>query len=238
MRFFPLANAGIVPIIRRLVGKGVPLYAAVGFMLTGPLINPIVIFSTYMAFGFDARIAWLRMLLGFVIALIVAVLTAWLFQGHQLKHGGIQASPLPVRPLKRPPLGERLDHMFRHAIDEFFDMGKYLIIGAFLAAFVQTYISAQSIFALTNGAFSSVLTMMGLAYVLSLCSEADAFIAASFRNLFSTTSLLAFMVFGPMIDLKNTLMLASAFRLRFVMTLLFLVSFVVMAVMMLVNPWI
>ena len=69
--------------------------------------------------------------------------------------------------------------------------------------------------------------MMGLAYFLSLCSEADAFIGASFRNLFPTTSILAFLVYGPMIDLKNTIMLLSVFRAKFVFILLVLITIIV-----------
>ncbi len=70
---FPGCECGIVPIVRRLLNKGVPTYAAIGFMLTGPLINPLVILSTYIAFGNDLKIAFLRMGLGFIIALTIVV---------------------------------------------------------------------------------------------------------------------------------------------------------------------
>ena len=106
-------------------------------------------------------------------------------------------------------------------------MGKYLIIGAFLAAFVQTYVSTKTLVAIGDGDSSSILVMMGLAFILSLCSEADAFIGASFRAIFSTPSILAFLIFGPMIDLKNTIMLMSVFRLKFVFWLIALVATVV-----------
>ena len=82
---FPACECGIVPIVRRLVSKGVPIHAAMGFMLTGPLINPIVIASTYMAFGSDFKMAGLRMGLGFLVAIIVAFAVSQLFKGNQLK---------------------------------------------------------------------------------------------------------------------------------------------------------
>ncbi|WP_203362970.1 permease [Bacillus sp. REN10] len=216
---FPACECGIVPIVRRLVAKGVPIYAGVGFLLTGPLINPIVIFSTYMAFGNDWEIAGLRMGVGFVAALLIALLVSLIFKGNQLKEERLAASSVE----EKAPFSKQLFSMCTHSIDEFFDMGKYLIIGAFLAAFVQTYVSTQSILQMGNG----VWTMMGLAYFLSLCSEADAFIGASFRQFFPATSILAFLIYGPMIDLKNTFMLLSVFKVRFVAVLIVMITFIV-----------
>lgn len=222
---FPACECGIVPIVRRLIVKGVPIHAAIGFMLTGPLINPVVILSTYMAFGNDLRIASLRMLVGFVIAIGVALLISLFFKGSQFK-SSLQPYSLTI-PSQQTSFFTKLLNMVKHAIDEFFDMGKYLIIGAFLAAFVQTYISTKTLVAIGEGEPSSILVMMGLAFILSLCSEADAFIGASFSAIFSTPSILAFLIFGPMIDLKNTIMLMSVFRLKFVFWLIALVATVV-----------
>ncbi|MBD8520278.1 permease [Lysinibacillus fusiformis] len=222
---FPACECGIVPIVKRVIAKGVPIHAAMGFMLTGPLINPIVILSTYMAFGNDLRIASLRMLVGFVIAIVVAILISLFFKGSQFKSS--------LRPFSFTTTNQqtsfvtKLMNMFKHAIDEFFDVGKYFIIGAFLAAFVQTYVSTKTLIEIGDGVSSSILVMMGLAFILSLCSEADAFIGASFSAVFSTPSILAFLIFGPMIDLKNTILLMSVFRLKFVFSLIALVAIVV-----------
>lgn len=222
---FPACECGIVPIVKRLIAKGVPIHAAMGFMLTGPLINPVVILSTYMAFGNDLRIASLRMLIGFVIAIVVALLISLFFKGSQFKRS-LQPYSLTTTN-QQTSFVTKLMNMFKHAIDEFFDVGKYLIIGAFLAAFVQTYVSTKALVEIGDGVSSSILVMMGLAFILSLCSEADAFIGASFSAVFSTPSILAFLIFGPMIDLKNTIMLMSVFRLKFVFSLIALVATVV-----------
>jgi uncharacterized membrane protein YraQ (UPF0718 family) len=206
-----------------------------GFMLTGPLINPIVIASTYMAFGNDLKIAGLRMVLGFVIAIMVAFAVGLLFKGNQFKasihtvHSHEQA--------KNETFTNRLWSMLTHSIDEFFDMAKYLIMGAFLAAFVQTYLPAKTLLETGNGPVSSLLVMMGLAYVLSLCSEADAFIGASFSSIFPASSILGFLIFGPMIDLKNTFMMLSVFRFKFVMTVLALVASIVFITIMLLQSF-
>ncbi|MCU9612890.1 permease [Caldibacillus lycopersici] len=232
---FPACECGIVPIVRRLVSKGVPIYAAVGFLLTGPLINPIVILSTYMAFGNDFKMAGLRMGVGFIIAFVIAVITSFLFKTNQLKHSVEDFQSIASVTTKKISFSEKIMGMLKHSIDEFFDMGKYLIIGALFAAFIQTYVSAKSLLVFGDGIVGSTGIMMGLAYFLSLCSEADAFIGASFRNLFPSSAILAFLVFGPMIDLKNTIMLISAFKAKFVFVLLFLITSVVFLSTIFIN---
>jgi uncharacterized protein len=220
--FFPACECGIVPIIRRLVSKGVPIYAAVGFMLTGPLINPIVIVSTYMAFGNDLKIAALRMGLGFLIAVFVAFLVSLFFKGTQFNETNALIQPNNLG--KSQPFINKFWSMLTHSIDEFFDMAKFLILGAFLAAVVQTYMPAKALLEAGSGPVSSLFVMMGLAYVLSLCSEADAFIGASFSSIFPTSAILGFLIYGPMIDLKNTLIMLSVFRVKFVLGVLALVT--------------
>ncbi|RXJ04021.1 permease [Anaerobacillus alkaliphilus] len=232
---FPACECGIVPIVRRLVAKGMPIFAGVGFLLTGPLINPIVTFSTYMAFGEDLRMAILRMVLGFIIALVIAFVISLLFKGNQLKKGQELSKEMYV---SKPSLAERFKHMFQHAIDEFFSMGKYLVLGALLAAFVQTFISTKAMLGLGDGIVAATFVMMGLAYLLSLCSEADAFIAASFKHLFPQTSLLAFLIYGPMLDLKNTIMMMSIFKFRFVIVLMTIITFVVFGSLMIFHRFI
>ncbi|MEC1180114.1 permease [Metasolibacillus meyeri] len=222
---FPACECGIVPIVRRLITKGVPLPAAIGFMLTGPLINPIVIISTYMAFGNNWEIAGYRMVLGFIIAIVIALLVSLFFKGNQFKKGIVQAQD--VVKTNKEPLLRKMHNMLKHAVDEFFDMGKYLIIGAFLAAFVQTYMSTKALVSIGDDLSSSLLVMMGLAFILSLCSEADAFIGASFSSIFPTPAILSFLIFGPMIDLKNTIMLLSIFKVKFVVWLFIFISAIV-----------
>ncbi|MDE5412090.1 permease [Alkalihalobacterium chitinilyticum] len=231
---FPACECGIVPIVRRLVAKGVPIFAGVGFLLTGPLINPIVVGSTYMAFGNDLRMALLRMVLGLVIALIICAVISMLYKGSQFRRSH---ATMPIESSQKLPLFERLKSMCQHSVDEFFEMGKYLMIGALLAAFIQTYVSSASLLGLGEGILMSTVVMMGLAFLLSLCSEADAFIAASFRHLFPQTSLLGFLIYGPMLDLKNSLMLLAVFRFRFVIVLMLLITVTVLGVLMIAHPF-
>ncbi|KAF0821330.1 permease [Cytobacillus firmus] len=231
---FPACECGIVPIIRRLMSKGVPVYAAIGFMLTGPLINPIVIASTYMAFGNDFEMAGLRMGLGFLIAIIVAFSVSIIFKSGQMK----ESIHLPHSSEKNGSFLDRIWSMLTHSIDEFFDMAKYLIIGALLASIVQVYMPAKTFLQNADNPVVSLLIMMGFAYVLSLCSEADAFIGASFSSIFPKSSVLGFLIFGPMIDFKNTIMMLSVFRMKFVLGVLALTASVVFFTLLLLQNFI
>jgi uncharacterized membrane protein YraQ (UPF0718 family) len=114
-----------------------------------------------------------------------------------------------------------------HASDEFFDMGKYLIIGALIASLFQTFLDRNVLLSMGSNEFTSPLVMMGFAFILSLCSEADAFVAASFGSTFAPGALLAFLVYGPMLDLKNTIMLFAYFRLKFVLSFILVATAVV-----------
>ncbi|WP_018934559.1 permease [Gracilibacillus lacisalsi] len=236
---FPACECGIVPIVRRLISKGVPIYAGIGFLLTGPLINPIVIFSTYMAFGNDWQIALLRMGLGFLIALVIGILISFLFQSNQLKTSVATVSSCQADSGSgSQSFLDKVGKTLVHAVDEFFDMGKYLIIGAFLASFVQVYVSTNLLVSIGEGHVASLVVMMGLAYLLSLCSEADAFIGASFSNIFPQASILGFLIYGPMIDLKNTLMMLSVFKTRFVLIFVVIVTVTVFIMISLLQGFI
>jgi len=106
--------------------------------------------------------------------------------------------------------------------DEFFEMGRYLIIGSLLAAAMQTLVSQDVLLALGRGPVVSVIVMQGLAFLLSVCSTVDSFLALAFAGTFTTGSILAFLTFGPMVDIKSTLMFAGVFKRRVVLYLILL----------------
>lgn len=230
---FPLCECGIIPIARRLIAKGVPFYAGIAFMLAVPIINPVVFLSTAFAFnGF--QIAFLRAIIGFIVAFSVGLLLSFIQKATPLKgqhdHGGgaCCGHSHSLTPQKKGFFG-KIHETLLHTSDEFFDMGKYLIFGAFLAASMQTFVARSAILDIGQGNISSVAAMMVLAFVMSICSEADAFVAASFKANFTIGSILAFLIYGPMIDIKNTLMLLSTFKFRFAIVLIILVTVTVFA---------
>ncbi|MBF2663532.1 permease [Listeria seeligeri] len=269
--FFPSCECGIVPIVRNLLAKGVPLHAGIAFMLTAPIINPVVLFSTYVAFGSTWEVPLLRVAGSLVVALVVGNIIAYFYKGTGLKdrflkyetasekvavptgnlaiaggnseittshfqalevetethHEHIHHHHGEAHAHEEMPLSQKIWHTVQHAVDEFFSVGKYLVFGALLAAAMQTYIKTSTLVSIGHGPVLSILLMMVLAFVLSLCSEADAFIAASFRSVFSTQSIVAFLVFGPMLDIKNLMMMLGAFKARFVVLIVTSVTIVV-----------
>ncbi|OIR60086.1 hypothetical protein BLL41_16315 [Bacillus sp. FMQ74] len=227
---FPACECGIIPITRRLLLKGVPLHAGVAFMLTAPIINPIVLFSTYIAFGNRWSVVFYRGGLALAVSLIIGVILSYQFKDNQLLK-----TDEPGHHHHHGTLLQKLGGTLRHAIDEFFSVGKYLIIGAFIAAAMQTYVKTSTLLAIGQNDVSSSLVMMGLAFVLSLCSEVDAFIASSFSSTFSLGSLIAFLVFGAMVDIKNLLMMLAAFKKRFVFLLITYIVVIVLAGSLLVK---
>lgn len=244
----PMCECGIVPVARRLVAKGAPLPVAIAFMLANPILNPLVILSTRLAFPNAPHLVWWRVGLGYGVAVGAAAILALVARrpgpAYLLSAGPgwaayYDGTLLPVAPIGegacdcghdhgRQSRWERIWHLFSHAGDEFFSVGRYFIVGAFLAALAQTFISRNLLEAVGQGPVLSVVTMMAFAFLLSICSEADAFVAATFASTFSPGSLLAFMVFGPMSDVKNTMMMLSVFQRGFVVALngiLILLSF-------------
>lgn len=226
---FPVCECAIIPIVRRLIKKGVPLNIAITFMLAVPIVNPIVLASTYYAFNSMPMIVILRGVLGLVGALIIGYLIGWLEEGRN--------------PMKGPKVGTNLDvgcscghdhnthhhhkskvsEIIGHTSSELYDIGKFLILGAFISSLFQVLVSRSYILSIGKNSIYSVLAMMVFAYVISLCSEADAFIARTFLNQFTTGSITAFLILGPMIDIKNTLMLAAGFKKRFILQLTLLI---------------
>jgi uncharacterized membrane protein YraQ (UPF0718 family) len=224
---FPVCECGVVPVVRRLYGKGLPMSVGVTFLLAAPVMNPIVLVSTYAAFG------WGPILIGrFVITAVVAISAGLVFAlgarpqdvllPQRLVPAGGSGEDAACPVYVRPPLGAGLLRALATAADEFFEMGRYLVIGSMLAAGMQTLVSQDVLLTLGTGPVTSVLVMQALAFVLSVCSTVDAFLALAFVGTFTTGSILAFLTFGPMVDIKSTLMFLGVFQRRVVVYLIVL----------------
>jgi Predicted permeases len=221
----PLCECGMIPIVRRLIRKGLPPYIGLTYIVAGPILNPVVVGATFAAFRTNRELAYSRFYLAFLVSFGLGLLLYYFMKSNPMKaeanrhhlhhhdhhHGSTGGSFM-----------HKLAHTPGHAAEEFFDMGKFLLFGAFITAVLQSVISRSAIAAVADHDYGSQLFMMGLAYLLSLCSTSDAFVAASFNSLFPSTALLAFLVFGPMVDLKSTLMLLSVFRRKFVLAFILL----------------
>lgn len=227
---FPVCECGVVPLTRRLFRKGMPVSAGIAFLLAAPILNPVVLASTYAAYGFGPMLI-ARFGLGLTVALMVGLVfslnpnPAGMMRVESLVagSGGTAINVADLRLMPAPPaLTDKLKAAFRVAADEFFEMGQYLIIGSMLAAAMQTVVPQSALTALGSGPVTSVLVMMGLGFLLSVCSTVDAFISLAFLNTFTTGSILGFLVFGPMVDIKSTLMFLGVFKRKYVAYLVLL----------------
>ena len=237
----PVCECAIVPVVRRLLGKGVPFGVAVTFLLAGPIVNPIVAASTAVAYSYDWIVVATRMFSGYSIAVAVGLLLGRLFRGSPpLVAGNCNTSSCGCgaeHDVGRRSLFSRLYHSIEHATDDFFDVGRYLVIGAFIAAIMRSIVPMESFIALQESPWQAILLMMLLALLLNLCSEADAFIAASFRSLLPGSAQMAFMVMGPMLDIKLILMYFSVFQRKAIIALIVSVSTAVFLVMLALHYW-
>lgn len=221
---FPICECGMVPAIRKLIRKGMPVHVATTFILVGPILNPVVFWSTWTAFRNRPEMAFSRMGLAFLCALLIGLIVYRFAKGNPLRqtasdlHGHGHEADHP-----HTHASNKVVSVMGHAIEEFFEMGKYLLFGACLVAILITFISQESLVSLGQGTWSSNFIMMGLGFLLSLCSTSDAFVAQSFMTTFSKGSLIAFLVFGPMLNLKGLLMMLAVFKTKFVVLLSLLV---------------
>jgi uncharacterized membrane protein YraQ (UPF0718 family) len=247
---FPVFECAVVPVTRRLARKGLPPAAAIAYLLGGPIVNPIVAASTAMAYRFDWTVVGMRMGFGFLIAVTVALVMGWMFSrksilrddihddsdhdcGHDHGHDCGHDHGHDCGHDHDPSVSSfraKLVSAFRYAADDFLSVGHFLVIGAFIAALAQTYIDRKVFLDITDHPMLPTMAMILMAILLNLCSEADAFIAASFRGLMPMPAQMAFMLTGPMLDLKLLLMYQSVFRKRAILALASLILIAVFAV--------
>lgn len=222
----PVCDCGAIPLGRRLAAKGVPPYAAVTFMLAAPVVNPIVVLSTAVAFQGDWTVVALRIGMSLSVAIAVGFAmsvptsTTWSGSSSVLKHGP-DPSPLPDT-----GKGGRsgLSELFAHANAEFFEVAFFIVLGALFTAGAQTLVPRGELLALGAHPIGSVAALMPIATLLSICSEADAFVARAFATTFSLGAILAFMTIGQVVDLRNGFLLVRTVGAR-LLVLIVVVSY-------------
>ncbi len=209
---FPVCECGSVPVARRLLLRGLHPAAAVTFMLAAPIFNPVVIASTWVAYGGGSQGA--EMVAGRSgLGLAVAMLAGWVLAPRARLIG----RPEPA--VERPR--DRRTGFVEHLAGDFLFMARFLALGAALSALLQTVVPQTVLSGVAGSAILATLALMGLAFMLSLCSEADAFVATSFTA-FPLGAQLGFLVLGPIADVKLAVLYEATFRRGFVVALLWL----------------
>lgn len=232
---FPVCECAVVPVIRRLVAKGLPVSCAITYMLAAPIVNPITALSTWKAFQ-GQNAGWMtcsRLALGFLIASAVGLVISRLPMRAVLKDN--LAADLEKKEAKESKVHaqdtccshghehhhheeeNRLVSAFRSALKDFIDVGVYFSIGVAITALFNTGIApgAAWLDSLASNPAAAPAALMALAFVLSLCSTSDAFIAATLDK-FSWGAKLAFLTFGPMMDVKLLFLYQTVLKRRFI----------------------
>lgn len=206
----PVCECGNVPLARGLLRQGLSHGDVMAFTLSAPLLNPVTIVTTYQAFGSENGILWGRVLGGFLIAQAVAFLATYrraaatLSTDVEVDESG-EACAVPHHDHSR--VGESM-RIFR---DETRILMPPLIFGALVAGIIQVGISRSVLLAVGQDPYLSVLAMMALAFIISICSSVDAFFALSLAALFPPGALIAFLIFGAMVDIKMLMLLRTTF---------------------------
>jgi uncharacterized protein len=254
---FPVCECGNVPVARRLLLKGVSPGVAIAFLLAAPTINPIVIWSTWVAFGDRPEIVIFRV----IFSLAIATCIGWVFSSQKNAQKLLQTafaqrynavSSSSVKPTTSPLLqsgtfliqqGQTIgmtdalipksntinwrnnwQPFLENVWQEFSELGGILVLGSAIAAMIQVFVPREFIFNLGQDTITSILAMMLLAVIVSICSTVDSFFALSFASTFTSGSLLAFLVFGPTIDIKSLGLMASIFKPRIIVYIFILVA--------------
>lgn len=250
---FPMCECGIIVVMRRLLRKGLPLSVCVAYMLAGPVINVVVLASTYVAFnppqerdfilGGPVNVVLLRAGLAYVVAVVTACIVEWQWRryGTDLLHpmiaGGLRHPEEDDDAADAPRTGrQRLENITQTALNDFVDIMAFLILGAALAAAGRVVLQQGNfVDIIQDQPGLAIAIMMGIAVLFCLCSEADAFVAANFQTFWPPASKLAFLVLGPMLDIKLYLMYTRVFRPRLIFTIMISVAVQVFLYTMIVH---
>jgi uncharacterized membrane protein YraQ (UPF0718 family) len=213
----PVCECGVVPVARRLWGFGTPLPVAIAFLLAGPILNPVVIASTWFVFAHQPGIAVGRLVLTLFVA-AGASLAAWC-----------------CRPLQAPPaepsnahtstargsgwLGQLFDAS-AHGYDDFIHLARYFVVGTLVAAVLQRLVPPTTLTGFVGGPTLAIAALMGLGLVLSVCATVDSFVALALLPTFPPGAVVAFLLVGPLLGLKSQLLYSSAFPRQLLLTVL------------------
>lgn len=251
--FLPACDCAVIPISKRLLKKKVPLNVAISFMLASPIINPVVLLSTYNAFyRTNKEIFWYRLIFGIIIALIIGTIMGIIFNKKEVITNRLIDEDETD---KNDEVDEDFkdiieeveeshdccchEHNYKHTVKndflsickhtgcDLFEVVKFLIIGALIASLIQVLLPRSILMIFKNNQILSIIVLMIFAYLISLCSTSDSFVGKSLLSTFGESSIIAYLLLGPMIDIKNTIVLLGNYKKNFVWTLIFLIFIVI-----------
>ncbi len=213
---FPVCECGNVPLSRSLMIQGLKPSEAITFLLAAPVLNPITIWSTWVAFSYDGSIVASRIAATFLIANTIGFILSLIKNENDFITKDFQAvceSSLTQKKSDKALLAKVSSFVsnFKH---EAFVMVKMLAFGAIIAGLIQTIVPRDILINIGSDVILSIIAMLLLAFLVSICATVDAFFALSFSNTFTAGSITSFLVFGPMIDIKMLALLKPTFKTK------------------------
>ena len=232
--FVPVCDCAIVPVAKGLIKKGVPFGAAVTFMVVTPIVNPIVIVSTYFAFNGDLSIVGTRIGLGILCGIVIGMILSFDKIPVKMKRYNYDRICKNCMQSKDAvTIKQKIFAVLKQTEDEFYAVVKYLILGGGISATIQVFGKGVNSAAGVWPIPVLIIIFMIFAFLVSMCSTSDAVVAKSMLNQFSIVPIMAFVVFGPMMDVKNYLMLSNGFSKKTVLHIVIVISSVCFGVLFL-----
>ena len=229
---FPVCECGNVPLARGLMVRGFSVGDSMTFLLAAPILNPVTIITTYQAFGFDGFI-----LIGRVVGgLVIANMIGWIVSRHPtpdrlLTDRFAAECRVPAHQHGGSRTGESLSLFAREAGV----IMPALFIGSLVAGAIQSFVPRQVLVTLGSDPVFSILALMALAFVISVCSNVDAFFILPFASTFLPGSIVAFLVFGPVIDIKMLSLMRTTYKARTLVLITALVGLLSLLIGLVVN---
>jgi hypothetical protein len=206
----PVCECGNVPFARGLMMRGFSVAETLTFLVAAPIVSPIVIISTYQAFGFSDGILVARILGGFVIANLIG----WLYARHPNPDQLLTERFRETCEIVEHEEGGKWRRSAAQFLIELRAVMPALVIGSALAGAVQVLVPRQALLAIGSNPVLSIVAMIALAMIVSICSNVDAFFALSFASTFTPGAITAFLIVGPLVDVKMLALLRTTFTTR------------------------
>jgi len=210
----PVCECGNVPFARGLLMRGFTVPETLTFLIAAPIVNPIVIITTHQAFGFSDGVLIARLLGGYAIANLIG----WLYSRHPDPDGLLTDRFREACALAQEPAGAGAGGRWRRSLAQFLvelrAVMPALVIGSALAGAVQVLVPRDALLAIGSSPVLSIVAMVALAMIVSICSNVDSFFALSFASTFTPGSIVAFLLVGPLVDVKMLALLRTTFTAR------------------------
>ena len=206
----PVCECGNVPFARGLLMRGFAVPETLTFLIAAPIVNPIVIITTHQAFGLSDGILVARILGGFAIANLIG----WLYSRHPDPDGLLTERFRDTCEVVVHEPGNRWRRSLAQFIIELRAVMPALVIGSAVAGAVQVLVPRNALLAIGSNPVLSIVAMILLAMIVSICSNVDSFFALSFASTFTPGSIVAFLLVGPLVDVKMLALLRTTFTTR------------------------